>query len=120
MIERPEYDRGRPHIEDLDMGTVLVPKQVVHDDRQVRNPSQLEIGKFYESMPIRGKLGIFKLLKIDSPKKGWIEIECQIKLANYNHNISMADSGIIPYPNSGRWNPSGYMVAVEAPEQVVG
>lgn len=101
----PEYDKFE--------SMKLVDAQVIHDPLQVKNPTELQVGKVYIQMH-RGTPSSVKL-KVTGISGHWFEADDIYENGSAHRNEhSMADRGIIPYNSGILWNPWNYLIPEES------
>lgn len=92
--------------------------RIIHDSKQITNPSQLKQGKTYQRMTnLEGKTipkeKFTFLEQIDNRK---IKIRKEDSEKNsYEVKALLADMAIIPYstPDGGKWNANHYIIPIE-------
>ena len=108
----------------LDMGIeAIVPhsrEQVIHDERQVRNPEDLEVGRVYDfKNTIKGAgNGLARIVANPSPedvKRFVIELTKEPR-KGMRESVYFTDMGLLPY-EGGTWNPVNYILPVEEEKQ---
>ncbi|MGV8152105.1 MAG: hypothetical protein ACP5OG_03415 [Candidatus Nanoarchaeia archaeon] len=87
--------------------------KIIHDPKQIMNPSDLIVGRVYKQINKNfGKIAIFKYLG-QSEELGWIKVKhLKWPKSIARQEISLADSGIIPYAN-GVWNNVNYLLVIK-------
>jgi hypothetical protein len=101
-------------------------EQIIHDKKQIRNPNELKLGKFYCRMrndPVKGLIkvfNVFEILELDSPERGWYRAR-SINPDGSSHEVvyCMACNGIIPYDDEvakGKWDAYNYLYEVKRPD----
>ena len=85
--------------------------QVIHDEKQLKSPSELKVGKSYDEMNVKfGLIGVLEIIDIDESKGQFTIVNHYANnKKSIEHCVSMADRGLMPY-DSGLWNPENYLL----------
>ncbi len=105
----------RKDLKELDEEFAKLPRtQIIHDERQILNPTQLRVGQVYNSMHVdeTGETRILSRYRLVSIDPSWEGAVVEDIMYNYSKRISLADRGLIPYEN-GRWNEYNYLLPAE-------
>jgi hypothetical protein len=96
--------------------SVYADSQIIHDEKQVMDPSELEIGRVYELMNDkhgkRRSFGKIEIIALKFGKFGEIKVRHITNNFSYNGELFLTDCGLQPYGN-GKWNRWNYLVPAE-------
>ena len=97
--------------------TDFLKERVIHDSKQITDPTQLKAGREFRRMRSAVKTGEEVLIRIlEDYKIGQTRIKARFSRSRkgnpdivYEGDLYLTDCGIIPY-QTGEWNPREYII----------